>query len=55
MLAHLPFNVDNYYDQRQREGVAALADYLAGKLEAMRPDESSAARILRELVRNQRM
>ena len=55
VLAHLPFNVHNYYNQEQRDAVAALADFLAGKLAAIRPDEASAARVLRELVRNQRM
>ncbi len=55
MLAHLPFNIPNYYHQQQRDAVAALADYLAGKLEAIRPDEASAARVLRELVRHRRM
>jgi adenine-specific DNA methylase len=32
-----------------------LADYLARKLETLRPEEASAARILRELVKHQRL
>jgi putative DNA methylase len=35
--------------------VVELADYLAKKLDASRPDEASAARILRELVKHQRL
>jgi len=49
-------NVPNYYgDMTQRELVVELADYLAKKLETLRPDEASAARVLRELVKNQRL
>jgi putative DNA methylase len=32
-----------------------LADYLTRKLETSRPDEAGAARILRELVKHQRL
>jgi len=35
--------------------VIELADYLAKKLETLRPEEAAAARVLRELVRNQRL
>jgi putative DNA methylase len=56
VLAHLTLNVSDYYaNQTQRDRVVELADYLAGKLETQRPDEASAARILRELVRHQRL
>jgi putative DNA methylase len=56
VLAHLTLNVPNYYgDMTQRALVIELADYLAGKLDARRPDEASAARVLRELVQNQRL
>jgi len=56
VLAHLTLNVPNYYgDMTQRELVIELADYLAKKLDILRPDEASAARVLRELVRNQRL
>jgi putative DNA methylase len=56
VLAHLTLNVPNYYgDMTQRELVVELADYLAKKLEGLRPDEASAARVLRELVMGQRL
>jgi putative DNA methylase len=56
VLAHLTLNVPNYYsDMTQRALVAELADYLSKRLEALRPDEGSAARVLRELVKNQRL
>jgi len=56
VLAHLTLNVANYYgDMTRRELVIALADYLADKLGALRPDEASAARVLRELVKHQRL
>lgn len=56
VLAHLTLNVPDYYsNQRQRELVVELSDYLAKKLESLRPEEASAARILRDLVRNQRL
>ena len=56
VLAHLTLNVPDYYaNQTQRDRVVELADYLARELETQRPDEASAARILRELVRHQRL
>jgi putative DNA methylase len=56
VLAHLTLNVPGYYsNQTQRERVVELADYLAKKLETLRPEEASAARVLRELVKNQRL
>jgi putative DNA methylase len=56
VLAHLTLNVPNYYgDMTQREVVIELADYLAKKLETLRPEEAAAARVLRELVKNQRL
>lgn len=56
VLQHLSFNVKDYYSvPAQRELVVALAEYLANKLEAIRPAEASSARILAELVRNQRL
>lgn len=39
----------------RRERVVGIADYLARHLEALRPEEASAARVLRELVKNQRL
>jgi putative DNA methylase len=56
VLAHLTLNVANYYsNQPQRERIVEIADYLAKKLEPLRPDEASAARVLREMVKNQRL
>jgi putative DNA methylase len=56
VLAHLTLNVPDYYaNQTQRDLVVELADYLAKKLDTLRPEEASAARVLRELVKNQRL
>jgi putative DNA methylase len=56
VLAHLTLNVPNYYsDQNQRDLVVELAAWLAKKLETLRPEEAGNARVLRDLVRNQRI
>ena len=56
VLAHLTLNVADYYsNQNQRDLVVELADYLSQKLETLRPEEASAARVLRDLVKNQRL
>ena len=56
VMAHLRLNVPDYYaNQTQRDLAGELADYFARKLETSRPDEASAARVLRELVKNQRL
>jgi hypothetical protein len=56
VLAHLMLNIPNYYgDMTQRELAVGLADYLATRLETLRPEEASAARVLRELIKNQRL
>lgn len=56
VLAHITLNVPDYYsNQVQRELVAELSDYLAKKLDTLRPEEASAARVLREMVKNQRL
>jgi len=56
VLAHLTLNISNYYsDMTQRELSVELADYLARRLDGLRPEEASAARVLRELVKNQRL
>jgi putative DNA methylase len=55
-LAHLMLNIPNYYgDMTQRELAIELSSYLEKRLEATRPEEASAARVLRELVKNQRL
>lgn len=56
VLAHLTLNIPNYYgDMTQRELAVELADYLARRLDGLRPEEASAARVLREMVKNQRL
>ena len=56
VLAHLTLNIPNYYsDMTQRELARELADYLAKRLETLRPDEAGNARVLRELISNQRL
>jgi len=56
VLAHLMLNIPNYYgDMTQRELTVDLAEYLAKRLEILHPEEASAARVLRELVKNQRL
>jgi putative DNA methylase len=52
-LIHIPHNLPDYYNQR--EIVIELSDYLAKRLVSIRPEEASAARVLRDLVRNQRV
>jgi len=56
VLRHLALNTPDWYGDASQRGLAIeLADYLARHLEILRPDEASAARVLRELVRNQRV
>jgi putative DNA methylase len=56
VLAHLTLNIPHYYgDMTQRALAVELAEYLAKRLPGLRPDEASAARVLRELVKNQRL
>jgi putative DNA methylase len=56
VLAHLTLNIPNYYgNMTQRDLAIELADYLARRLEVLRPEEARAARVLRELIRNQRL
>lgn len=55
-LNHLTFNVPDYYGNATlRERIIEVADYLAQRLESTRPEEASAARVLSELVKNQRL
>ncbi len=56
VLAHLMLNIPSSYgDMTQRELAIQLANYLARHLETLRPEEASAARVLRELLKNQRL
>ena len=56
VLAHLVLNIPDYYGNvTQRELAVEMADYLAKHLEQIRPEEATAARVLREMVKNQRL
>lgn len=56
VLARLTMNIPNYYgDMTQRELVTEISNYLAKCLDGIRPKEASAARVLSELVKNQRL
>ncbi len=56
VLAHLILNIPDYYGNvTQRELAVELADYLAQNLEPLRPEEATAARVLRDLVKHQRL
>jgi putative DNA methylase len=56
VLAHLTLNIPNYYgDMTQRELAVEVSDYLAKRLEGLRPDEARNARVLYELIKNQRL
>jgi putative DNA methylase len=56
VLAHLMLNIPNYYgDTTKREMAMSLADYVAKRLDDLRPEESRNARVLYELIKNQRL
>ena len=56
VIAHLALMVPNYYyDLNQRHRATQLADYLAKHLERRHPPQASAARVLSELIKNQRL
>jgi putative DNA methylase len=56
VLAHLRLNVPDWHADATRRTLSVdLADYLANRLDLLRPAEASAARVLRELVKNQRL
>jgi putative DNA methylase len=56
VLAHLILNIPTYYgDTTQRQLAVELAGYLARRLEELRPEEASAARVLRDLIKHQRL
>jgi putative DNA methylase len=56
VLAHLVLNIPDYYgNMTQRELTVELSDYLAKRLEQLRPEEAMAARVLRDLVKHQRL
>jgi putative DNA methylase len=53
VMSHLRDNVKGYF--QRRPDVIALADYVALKLETLRPGEAAAARVLRDLVKGERL
>lgn len=53
VMSHLRDNVPGYY--ARRADIVALAGYLAGKLERLRAGEAAAARVLRDLVKGERL
>jgi putative DNA methylase len=53
VLAHLHENVDDYF--LKREHLILLAAYLAIKLEGRRDEEASASRVLRDLIKGERL
>ena len=56
VLAHLTLNIPDYYgDSLKRALVISVTDYVEGKLNQLRPNEAGSARVLSELVKNQRL
>jgi adenine-specific DNA methylase len=53
VMSHLRDNVKEYL--RQRNDIAAVADYIAHSAEPRLPEEASAARVLHGLVRNEKL
>jgi hypothetical protein len=53
LMSHLRDNVKGYF--QRRPDVVALATYLATKLERIRSHEAAAARVLRDLVKSERL
>jgi putative DNA methylase len=55
-VRHLAINIPNYYsNQATRELADALCGYLVKHLDVLRPEEASAARVLSQLIKNQRI
>jgi len=53
VMSHLRDNVSAYFTRRL--AVVTVTHYLAAKLERIRPEEAAAARVLRDLVRAERL
>ncbi|MEI8094501.1 MAG: hypothetical protein WCG80_09830 [Spirochaetales bacterium] len=53
VLGHLSLNVKNYFNCRLE--LVEIADFLAAKLEHLDADQASHARVLRDLVRHQKL
>jgi putative DNA methylase len=55
-VRHLAINIPDYYSNQASRGLAdALCGYLGKHLEGLRPEEASSARVLSQLIRNQRI
>lgn len=53
VMSHLRDNVSGYFQRRPE--LTAMASFLAAKLERIRPEEAGAARVLRDLVKSERL
>lgn len=53
VLQHLSFNVEDYFSKRPM--LVELCGFLAKQLTGLREDEASAARVLHDLIENQRL
>jgi putative DNA methylase len=53
VLNHLASNVSDYF--RRRETIIGLADFMASRLPRLRATEAAHARVLRDLIRNERI
>ena len=53
VLQHLSFNVEDYFSKRPM--LVELCGFLAKQLTGLREDEASAARVLHDLIQNQRL
>ena len=53
VMNHLRDTVKGYFQRRQ--DIGDLADFLAAKRELIRPEEAAAGRILRDLVRSEKL
>ena len=54
-LTHLALSIPDYYADASLRPAIAMGDYLAKHLDGMRPEEASSARVLSELIQNQRL
>jgi len=55
VLSQLAVNAPSYYDAGTRGRLVAITEYIADRTAEARPEEARAARILAQLIRNQRM
>jgi putative DNA methylase len=55
VLKHIAFNIPNFLDPFVRESAIDILQFLSKKLSKLRSDESNAATVLTELIRNQRL